>query len=210
MRQGDTWRPVASYTFSDYYFVALGVLLAGYAIGHNAFAYIGIPPFYIGEIALAFGIIAFLKSKCVTATLATLPSLMLVLLGGWAIIVCALPYIPEFGVDTLRDSVIIAYGAFAFIVVALLLERPERLQLIIPFLRTIASIVIVLAPIVLVLLVASGMTDFGTEGAHYIKFGAVGVHLAAAAIMIFLGFMRANPVRIILLVTGIALIVARS
>ena len=165
---------------------------------------------YIGEIALAFGIIAFLKSRCVTATLATLPSLMLVLLGGWAIIVCALPYIPEFGVDTLRDSVIIAYGAFAFIVVALLLERPERLQLIIPFLRTIASIVIVLAPIVLVPLLASGMTDIGTEGQKYIKFGAVGVHLAAAAIMILLGFMRANPARIILLVIGIALIVARS
>src|SRR5262245_61929716 len=42
-------------------------------------------------------------------------------------------------VDTLRDSVIVAYGAFAFIVVALLLERPERLQLIIRFLRTIGS-----------------------------------------------------------------------
>ena len=164
MRQGDTRRPVASYTFTDYYFVALGVLLAGYAIGHNAFAYISIPPLYIGEIVLAFGIIAFLKSRCVAATLATLPSLMLVLLGGWAIIVCALPYIHEFGIDTLRDSVIIAYGAFAFIVVALLLERPERLQLIIPFLRIIASIVIVLAPIVIVLLFVSGMTEWTEAG----------------------------------------------
>ena len=72
--------PVASYTLSDYYFVALGLLLAGYAIGHNAFAYIGIAPLYIGEIGLAFGVIVFLKSRCVAATLATLPSLMLILL----------------------------------------------------------------------------------------------------------------------------------
>ena len=208
MRRGDTRRPVASYTFCDYYFVALGVLLAGYAIGHNAFAYIGIPPLYIGEIGLAFGIIAFLKSRCVAATLATLPSLMLVLLCGWAIIVCTLPYIHEFGVDTLRDSVIVAYGAFAFIVVALLLERPERLQLIIRFLRTIGSIVIFLAPIVIVWLFASGMQNVIDGG--YIRFGAVGVHLAAAAIMMLLGFMRANPARIILLVIGIALIVVRT
>src|SRR5262249_9406404 len=155
---GHTQRSVASYTFSDYYFVALGALLAGYAIGQKAFAYIGIPPLYVGEIGLAFGIIAFLKSRCVAATLATLPSLMLMLLYGWAIIVCALPYIHEFGVDTLRDSVVVAYGAFAFIVVALLLERPERLELIIVFLRITGSLVILSAPIVIVLLLfANGM-----------------------------------------------------
>ena len=103
---------------------------------------------------------------------------------------------------------IVTYGAFAFIVVALLLERPERLQLIIPFLRTIGSIVIVLAPIAIGWLLASGTMNV-TDGG-YIKFGAVGVHLTAATIMILLGFMRANPARIILLVIGIALIIARS
>jgi len=130
------------------------------------------------------------------------------LLYGWAIIVCALPYIHEFGVDTLRDSVVVAYGAFAFIVVALLLERPERLELIIVFLRITGSLVILSAPIVIVLLFANGMNN-GIAGG-YIIFGAWGVHLTAAAIMMLLGFMRANSARIILLVIGIVLILVRS
>jgi len=208
MRPSDTRRHVTSYTFTDYYFVALGVLLAGYAVGQNAFAYISIPPLYIGDIFLIFGIIAFMKSRCVAAALATPASMMLMLLGGWAIIVCALPYVHEFGIATLRDSVIVAYGAFAFIVAALLCERSERLQLILPFFRTIGSIVIVLTPIVIGVLFATGMT--GVIDSGYIKFGAVGVHLGAAAIMMLLGFMRANRARIILLIIGIALIVVRS
>ena len=207
MRQGASRRPVTSYTFTDYYFVALGVLLAGYAIGQNAFAYISFPPVYIGEIVLAFGIIAFLKSRCVAATLVTPPSLMLMLLGGWAIFVCALPYIHEFGINIFRDSVIVAYGAFAFIVVALLCERPERLQLVIPFFRMIGSIVIVLAPIMIGLPFISGMQYVIGP---YIKSGAIGVHLTAAAIMMLLGFMRPSRALIVLLVIGIALIAARS
>jgi O-Antigen ligase len=208
MRQGDSRRPVTSYSFTDYYFVALGVLLAGYAIGQNLFAYISFPPVYIGDVVLAFGIIAFLKSRCVAATLVTPPSLMLMLLGGWAIFVCALPYIHEFGIDIFRDSVIVAYGAFAFIVVALLCERPERLQLIIPFFRVIGSIVVVLAPIVIGLLSISGMEYVIASG--YIKTGAIGVDLTAAAIMMLLGFMRPSRALIILLVIGISLIAARS
>ena len=74
MKEGHTPLPAASSAFNDYYFMGLGVLLAGYAIGSKAFAYISIPPLYIGDIVLAFGIIAFLKSRCAAATLATLPS----------------------------------------------------------------------------------------------------------------------------------------
>ena len=156
MKEGHTQLPAASSAFNDYYFMGLGVLLAGYAIGSKAFAYISIPPLYIGDIVLAFGIIAFLKSRCAAATLATLPSLLLVLLFSWAIIVCALPNFSTFGIDTLRDSVIVAYGGFAFIFVALLLERPERLPRIIRFLCVLSSIVVLTAPIVMALLVISG------------------------------------------------------
>ena len=150
MKQSDTPPSAAYRTLSDYYLVALGVLLAGYAIVGKAFAYIGVPPVYVGEIVFALGIIAFLNSKCAVAAFATLPSLLLGVLFGWAII-RTLPYLGEFGVDALRDSVLVVYGGFAFIIVALLLERPERILLLIRFLRVVARIVIVVAPCLLVL-----------------------------------------------------------
>ena len=150
-KQSDKQQPSAARrTYCDYYFMALGGLLAGYAIGGKVFAYISIGPVYIGDVILAFGIIAFLISRCAVASLATLPSLLLGVLMGWAII-RVLPYLGEFGIDALRDSVVVLYGGFAFIVTALLLERPERLALIIRFLRVVGSIVILIAPILLLL-----------------------------------------------------------
>ena len=204
MKEGHTQLPAASSAFNDYYFMGLGVLLAGYAIGSKAFAYISIPPLYIGDIVLAFGIIAFLKSRCAAATLATLPSLLLVLLFSWAIIVCALPNFSTFGIDTLRDSAIVAYGGFAFIFVALLLESPERLPRIIRFLCVLSSIVVLTAPIVMALLVISG------EPPVYIKIGTLGAHLAGAALLMLLGFRRPRIGWLIVLFIGMALVGMRT
>jgi O-Antigen ligase len=204
MKAGHTQLPPASSVFNDYYFMGLSVLLAGYAIGSKAFAYISIPPLYIGDIVLAFGIIAFLKSRCAAATLVTLPSLLLVLLFSWAIIVCALPNFSTFGIDTLRDSAIVAYGGFAFIFVALLLERPERLPRIIRFLCVLSSIVVLTAPIVMALLVISGQPPV------YIKIGTLGAHLAGAALLMLLGFRRPGIGWLIVLFIGIALVSMRT
>ena len=83
---------------------------------------------------LLLGVIAFLSSRCVIASFATLPNLLLALLIGWGII-RTVPYLRENGFDAMRDSMLVLYGGFAFIVTALLLEKPERLQLLIKFLR---------------------------------------------------------------------------
>jgi O-Antigen ligase len=207
MKQGNTRFPVASSTFDDYFFLALGVLLAGYAIGSKLFAYISIPPLYIGDIVLVFGIIAFLKSRCAAAALATLPSLLMAVLFGWAIFVCALPHLREYGIDTLRDSVTVAYGVFAFIIVALLLERPERLALVIPFLRIVGSVVILVTPILVVLLITIGEGGFLSP---YIQLGTYATHLLGAALLMFLGFKRAGIGWLIILSIGIALLAMRS
>ena len=42
---------------------------------------------------------------------------------------------------------LVLYGGFAFIVTALLLEKPERLQLLIKFLRVLALVLVPLAPL---------------------------------------------------------------
>jgi hypothetical protein len=204
MKEGHTRLHAASPAFNDYYFMGLGVLLAGYAIGSKAFAYISVPPLYIGDIVLAFGIIAFLKSRCAAGTLATLPSLLLVLLLSWAIIVCALPNFSTFGIDTLRDSAIVAYGGFALILVALLLERPERLARTIRFLCVLSSIVVLTAPIVMAWLVISGWNPV------YIKVGTLGAHLAGAGLLMLLGFRRPGIGWLIVLFIGIVLVSMRT
>ena len=46
---------------------------------------------------------------------------------------------------------LVLYGGFAFIVTALLLEKPERLQLVIKFLRFLALMLVPLAPIIVIM-----------------------------------------------------------
>ena len=59
-----------------YLLLLLGVLL-GYAFIGRGFAYLGLPPLYVGEMALLTGFIIFLRTSCLIAALATLPSLLL-------------------------------------------------------------------------------------------------------------------------------------
>ena len=211
-KQSDAQPSAARWAFCDYYFMALGVLLAGYAIGSKAFAYISIPPLYIGDVVFAFGIIAFLKSRCAVASLATLPSFLLGILIGWAI-TRLLPYLGEFGMEALRDSVIVVYSGFAFIVAALLLERPERLLLIIPFLRVVGSFVILTAPIVQGLHFVMGSSVDEGHVANLTRFTPPDVaasHLAGAALLMLLGFRRAGIGWILLMLIGMALVSMQS
>ena len=125
LTQGDTQPVAAHWALGDYYLVTLSALLVGYAIFGKPFAYIGLPPLYIGDLVFVLGIVVFLTSGSAVATFATLPSLLLGTLGGW-VIIRTLPYLGEFGIDALRDSVIVLYGGFAFIIAALLLEEAQE------------------------------------------------------------------------------------
>ena len=76
MTQASVQQPAAARsTLSDYYLVVLGALLIGYALLGKTVAYIGVPPLYIGEVVFAFGVIAFLFSRCAIASFAALPNL---------------------------------------------------------------------------------------------------------------------------------------
>src|ERR1700754_2770052 len=62
----------------DRYIVFLAIVLLGYALMGKGFAYLGLPPLYMGEIALLSGIVVFLRTGAVTGALATLPAVLLV------------------------------------------------------------------------------------------------------------------------------------
>ncbi|AWK85180.1 O-antigen ligase family protein [Azospirillum thermophilum] len=95
----------------------IGALLSGYLMGGKAFAYIQIPPVYIGEITLAAAAVLFLAAN----------DYRIVKSSGlvWLIAIYCLwcfsrtwPYLSEFGLDAARDSAIYYYSAFAVLVAA--------------------------------------------------------------------------------------------
>ena len=145
----------------------------------------------------------FLFSRCAVASLAALPNLLLALLIGWGII-RTLPYIREDGFDALRDGMLVLYGGFAFIVTALLLEKPERLQLLIKFLRVLALVLVPLAPFIEIMTNAAAHAEgevIQWSLAHA-KIGTTAVHLSAAALLVILGFKRPNLLWCALLIAG--------
>ena len=200
-----TTRPV----FGDFYLIVLGVLLVGYAILGKTFAYIGVPPLYIGEMIFALGIIAFLSSRCAVASLAALPNLMLMILIGWGM-TRTFPYIREHGFDALRDSMLVLYGGFAFIITGLLLQKPERLQLVIKFLRFLAVVLVPMAPFIAMMTNTATHYAEPVEGGFWSlahpKIGTTAVHLSAAALLVLLGFKRAGLLWSILLIVGMAVV----
>jgi hypothetical protein len=116
----------------DRYLALLAIVLLGYALMGKGFAYLGLPPLYVGEIALLIGTVVFLRTGAVVASLTTLPSLMLVVLMVW-VTVRMIPYVGEYGFESLRDSTIVMYGGFAFIVIGLLLEDARRIDTVLRY-----------------------------------------------------------------------------
>ena len=114
--------------FADGYLYALMGLLAGYALFGKGFAYLGVPPLYIGDVTLLVGIFLFLRLNCFAGALASLPMLLFAVLAVWVAARTA-PYIGPDGVEALRDSVVVTYGGFALIVIALLLADSSRISL---------------------------------------------------------------------------------
>lgn len=177
----------------DRYLVFLCFLLFGYATFGKGFAYLGVPPLFVGEIALVLGLLAVMMSGCWLAMLMTLPSLMIVLLIGW-VVLRTLPYIGSHGFDALRDSVLAGYGLFAFIVIALLLQKPQRLGWLVgsysrfALFYGFAGASLAYATNALSHLVA---WPFSGVPVVYVRMGEASVHLCGAAVFVLLGLRRA-------------------
>ena len=116
----------------DRYLALLAIVLLGYALMGKGFAYLGFPPLYVGEIAFLSGIVVFLRTGAFVGALATLPAVLLVALMAW-VLARTLPFVSVYGFDSLRDSTIVIYGGFAFIVIGLLLEDARRINTVLRY-----------------------------------------------------------------------------
>jgi O-Antigen ligase len=174
---------------------SLGVVLIGYALIGRSFAYIGVPPLFVGELVLGLGIVAALASG---SLLVIARSPVIWLIAVWAVLGASrtLPYLGEYGIDALRDGVMWGYSAFAVAVAAALVSTrgvPTVARLYNHWIMRAA----VWLPMVLLLdrwlgernpiLPGTGQLLFS------VKAGDAGVHLAGAAAFVLLGLNSGPP-----------------
>jgi hypothetical protein len=185
---------------SDQYLILLSGVLLGYAMIGKGFAYLGLPPLFIGEIALSAGLVAMLRTGCLIAALATLPSLVLAATMIW-VLLRTLPYVGVYGFDALRDSVVIMYGGFAFVIIALLLEDGRRINSMLGSFGVFLSIYVPTIPFLYVF--SHYMADYVPNWPGYnvpflqIRSGEIAVHLTGAAVFVLVGFRKVSSLWIL-------------
>jgi hypothetical protein len=204
-----TRNPTEGGGWSDGYFTLLCIVLVGYAVLGKGFAYFGVPPIFVGEVALIAGATVLLASGCLVATLASFCSLLLAVTMLWTMI-RTLPYVSSYGMDAFRDSVIVMYGGFAFVVVGLLLENERRLNAVVRYYNSFLSVYV---PVIPLLFIASryfreSIPNVPGTSVPLLMLGPgeVPVHLAGAVVFAMVGFRRATVLWVTPLV--IAVVVA--
>jgi hypothetical protein len=204
-------RPISG--VNDTYLAVLAMVLAGYALAGKGFAYLGVPPIFIGELTFVAGIFIFLRAGCFVASLATLPSLLLAALMVW-VGLQTVPYVGQFGLDCLRDSVVIMYGGFAFIVIALMLENDKRMEVILGYYSKFVGIFIPFIPFIFAAshYAREAFPKWPNSGVPilWVQSGEVAVHLAGATIFVLAGFRRVPTYWVLFVLATLILVVPLS
>ena len=177
---------------------AMGLILLGYICGGRAFAHLGVPPIFIGELTLALGLLAALTTPQRWTALRSPIGKLYLVFAAWCAVRAAYAF-PTYGLDTLRDSVIWGYGVFALLVPAFLV-RPNWIPRFLQRYARLFPIVLAWLPVGLVVSYAFSdllpvANDFGGDSMGFVKPGDGGIHLAGAAAFLLLGLHRAPGVR---------------
>ena len=177
----------------------------------KGFAYLGFPPLYVGEIAFLSGIIVFLRTGAFVGALATLPAVLLVALMA-LVLARTLPFFGLYGFDSLRDSAIVIYGGFAFIVIALLLEDARRINIVLRYYR----IMLASLPAMFVgLLFTKYWADYipwlyGPVPIVDIGPSMVGTHLAGTMVFALIGYRKVSVAWVSVWLATLALVSATN
>lgn len=195
---------------TDRYLPILALGFAGYVVFGKSFAYLGLPPLFVGEMLFALGLLAFLASGCTAALLTTVPALSAALLMGW-VLLRTLQGISSYGVDALRDGAVALYGGFAFIVAALIVERPIRIAQIMGYFRVHARVLIPIA--IVFYLIARFFNAYIPKlpGQNIeiisVRSGELAAHLCGALVLVLVGLCRVSRTWLVAAL-GAALLVA--
>lgn len=125
----------------------LCIMLVGYALLGKGWAYLGVPPVFVGEVTLLVGLILLLRVTRWRAVLSSGHVWFLLMLMAWCA-VRTLPFVPQYGADALRDAAVCGYGLFAVIVFAFLIENPARLGTLVKRFEIFAYVFLLAAPLI--------------------------------------------------------------
>jgi O-Antigen ligase len=195
----------------DRYLAFLAIVLLGYAVMGKGFAYLGFPPLYVGEIAFLSGIIVFLRTGASVGALATLPAVLLVALMA-LVLARTLPFLGLYGFDSLRDSTVVIYGGFAFIVIGLLLEDAGRINLVLRHYR----IMLASLPAIFVGLLLNKYCEeyipqlYGPVPIVNLGPSVVGSHLAGIMVFVLIGYRKVSVAWVLVWFATLALVSATN
>ncbi|WP_414565666.1 MULTISPECIES: O-antigen ligase family protein [unclassified Anabaena] len=135
------------FNFADKFLSWHSWVLLGYAICGRGFSYVGIPPAYIGEITLLFGLVTLSINKSIPKILKLPQTWFLLLFMLWCCI-NTIPYFPIYGLDTIRDAALWYYCFFALIIATLLVGKPQRFLFMVSQYERFSKIFVILMPFV--------------------------------------------------------------
>jgi O-antigen ligase len=197
-------------TVRDRYFAFLMIVLAGYALFDKGFAYVGYSPVFIGEVTMLFGLLALAWSNRTMAVIGQPISFLLLLLLAW-VAARTIPYWGMYGIDALRDSVVVLYSLFALIICGLLLERPARFRILISAYRRFSVVFSVITPPLFA--IQSFIIDAvpvwpRSNNVHILSLrpGDIAVHLCGVLLFTLLGFARLPLISIVPLFLGVIIV----
>ncbi|MGB3544521.1 O-antigen ligase family protein [Rubrivirga sp.] len=181
------------------YLRVLSVCLLGYALFSRSFAYIGVPPLFIGEVLLAVGVFMALPTgqlgKVFESWAARLWLTLMVL-----VLVRTVPYLGTHGLDGPRDAMLVGYGIYAVIVASLLLAKPERIRVLVERYSTFVVVMLACAWLVFIVAKQLGEAQPGLPWAPHVKVvqakgGDLMVHMTGIVAALILGLVRSTPMR---------------
>jgi len=133
-------------THANRYFRILCILLGGYAVLGKGFAYLGVAPFYVGEMTMLYGVFALAFTENWSRVLRTGWLWPLIALMFWGA-ARTIPFLSTDGVDALHDAAIWIWGLFAIVMATLIAVDPSRLLWLEAKFRIFAKWLLILAPI---------------------------------------------------------------
>ena len=202
----------APFGLADRYLAVFSVCLFGYALFGKSFAYLGVPPLFIGEAMLGLGLLLAGYTAWNRRGTLTAPLGIALLLLVWCLSQ-TIPYIPTYGVMALRDVMVVGYTLFGVVAVVLFTARPARLPAMLTRYRVL---VVVVCGVAWLLFLISRSFSAQVPMAPWApgvslldnKPGDLLVHLATITAFLVLGFRKPSGWVLVLLVAGTGALMA--
>ena len=179
------------------FLVALGIALAGYATLGRGFAYLGVPPIFIGEMILAFGLLTWTLTSGQHVFRSGLSWMVVLLMGIGAI--GTFRWIGTYGLDSIRDGALWGYGLFALLVGTFLLRGRGRILTVVRVYAKWMPWFLIFIPITMFiyLFLNHAIPRWPISNVPVLnpKGGDIAVHLAGAMAFLALGIHRLRAIQ---------------